>query len=102
MTDSAGNGSARFQDLVELVRNIDAKVDDQGERLASIEARMSERPCIAHASQLADNTSQIGEVRGRVTSLERGTEVSVAKIGGIAAIIAAAVAAIGAWLMKGN
>lgn len=91
-TGTPGNGGARFQDLVRLVEKIDAKVDTHGEQLAAMNAQLCSKQCMMHDQQIRD-------LEARQLATESGAQISVAKIGGLAGVIAAAVSAIGAWLM---
>ena len=97
MGDSpAGNGDKRFEDMVARVNRMDGKLDQHSETLAEIRALLGGRPCVAHDDRLRAVERDTGVLMG-------GAQVSVAKVGGISGIIAAAVAALGYWLMaKGS
>lgn len=94
MTD-APNGSKRFDDLVQTVQRIEIKLDNVSEKLAS-------RPCITHEATLKDQSTRLRDVELSTTRLQAGVQVSAAKVTGLAGIVAAAVAAIGAYFMRGH
>lgn len=92
MTDIPSNGSKRFEDLARHVDKMDNKLDQHGEILARIAALLEARPCVLHDEQI--RSLQQGQVR-----LEAGTQVSVAKIAGLAGIVSAVVSTIGSFFM---
>jgi hypothetical protein len=94
MTDIvAGNGNKRFEDLVRRVDTMDAKLDRHGEALAEIKALLGGRPCVGHDNRLRVVEQQTGVLMG-------GATLNAAKVTGLAAIISAAVAAIGYYFMS--
>lgn len=88
----AGNGGKRFDDMVKRVDSMDEKMDRHGEALAEIRVLLGGRPCVGHDGRLR-------EVETRTSILMSGVQVSAAKVSGMAAVISAAVAAIGYFFM---
>ena len=95
MPDNPENGKRRFEDLVTRVNVMDDKLDLHGESLARIETLLEVRPCVAHGDVIKEHSSRLAVV-------EAGAQVSVAKVAGVAGIIAAVVSAVGGWFMKGH
>lgn len=93
MTDNPGNGGKRFDDLVVRVDKLDGKLDQHSESLAEIKALLKVRPCVAHETRLRVVEQQAGV-------LMSGAQVSVAKVSGLALVVAGIVSAIGAWFMN--
>jgi len=93
MTDNPGNGNARFDDLAKRVDNMDTKLDQHSESLAEIKTLLKVRPCVAHENRLRVVEQQAGV-------LMSGAQVSVAKVSGLALVVAGVVSAIGAWFMN--
>ena len=91
MPDTPNNGKQRFEDLREQVCSIDSKVDKHGESLARIETMLNERPCIIHDKAISDHAA-------RLLVIEQGANIRVGRMAAVSGVIAAAVAAIGAWL----
>jgi len=92
MTDNPGNGTRRFDDLARHVDTMDSKLDKHGELLARIAALLEARPCVLHDSQIRD-------LQARQTRTEAGMQISVAKVTGLAGIVAAVVSSIGAYFV---
>ena len=91
MPDNPSNGTKRFEDLAHRVDTMDDKLDLHGEALARIEARLSTLQCAVRGPQ-------IDQLRLQVERLESGAQISVAKVGALAGVIAAVVAFFGQWL----
>jgi hypothetical protein len=95
MPDTPENGKRRFEDLATRVNVMDDKLDQHGEALARIETLLEVRPCIAHDTTLKRHSERLAVV-------EAGAQVSVARVAGMAGIVAAIVSAAGAWFTKGH
>jgi hypothetical protein len=95
MPDYPNNGKQRFEDLTIRVNVMDDKLDLHGEALARIETLLEVRPCIAHDTTLKKHSERLAVV-------EAGAQVSVARVAGMAGVVAAIVSAVGAWFMKGH
>jgi hypothetical protein len=102
MPDNPSNGSRRFDDLQQRVHRMDDKLDKHSESLAEIKQMLIDRPCVAHAGQLTKHEAALHKLASRQAVSEAGVSVSVAKVTGLAAIVAAAVSAIGAYFMRGG
>jgi len=92
VTDNPGNGGKRFDDLANEVHNMRDDLRDALIEMREMRVLLRERPCVTHSTQLHD-------LELRQTRTESGTQISVAKVAGMSAIVSAIVSSIGAYFI---